>query len=64
MNLWRYVIKKQIVKEVFFIAKNTAETPLQRVRQGGTMGKLESRQGVIGSGKIDMCPQQCENTVF
>jgi spore coat protein CotH len=40
------VINKQIVKEVLFIAKNTAEITLQRDRQSDTMGKLECRRGV------------------
>jgi hypothetical protein len=34
--------------EVFFIAKSTAETTLQRAWQSGKIGKLECRRGVIG----------------
>ena len=37
--------------EVFFIAKSTAETTLQRAWQSGKIGKLECRRGVTLNGK-------------
>jgi len=46
MNLWRCVVKKQIVRG-FFIAKITTRNPLHNTKCSVKMGKLESRRDAM-----------------
>lgn len=51
-------------KRFSLLQKIQRQSTLQRVRQSGKIGKLECRRGVIGDDRIEMCPQEYENTVF